>query len=79
MQLYSNNLSAETKNDIAAFSRWLLDIGEGKIPAREDNETENSWIKIPYDNLLLPTENNLACIVQSTSRIRTYVYRVWNT
>jgi ATP-dependent DNA helicase PIF1 len=36
-------LSPETKNDITAFSRWLLDIGDGKIPARaKDNETENS-------------------------------------
>jgi ATP-dependent DNA helicase PIF1 len=43
MRLYSNGLSPETKNDITAFSRWLLDIGDGKIPARaKDNETENS-------------------------------------
>jgi hypothetical protein len=67
MRLYCNNLSPNTRNEISTFSRWLLDIGEGKVPAKaKDNDIECSWIKIPNDILLFPTENNLACIIQST-------------
>jgi hypothetical protein len=67
MRLYSNNLSADSRKEMEAFTKWLLDIGEGKIPSiAKGSDIENSWIRIPNDILLLPTENNLPCIVQST-------------
>jgi hypothetical protein len=33
MRLCSNDLSADSREEIDAFSKWLLDIGEGKIPS----------------------------------------------
>jgi hypothetical protein len=67
MMFCSNDLSADSREEIDAFSKWLLDIDEGKIPSiAKDSDIENSWIRIPNDILLLPTENNLPCIIQST-------------
>ncbi|ONM60681.1 uncharacterized protein [Zea mays] len=66
MRLKSPHLDSASKNEIASFSKWLLDIGDGKVPARaKDSETEKYWIKIPQDILLTPQNNSLQCIVDS--------------
>jgi hypothetical protein len=50
MRLSSLHLPNQAKNEIDLFSRWTLDIGEGKIEASTKNgELEPSWIIIPYD------------------------------
>lgn len=52
---------------LADFSRWILDIGEGKIPCvARDGEAEPSWIKIPDDLLISNTDNTMAAIVEAT-------------
>jgi hypothetical protein len=67
MRLLSSSTSIETKKEIAEFSKWLLDIGEGNVPTTKRNvETESSWIQLPKDILLLPQTGNLECIVDST-------------
>lgn len=66
MRLNSSHLDPTSKNEIASFSKWLLDIGDGKVPARaRDSETERYWIKIPHDILLTSQNNSLQCIVDS--------------
>jgi hypothetical protein len=40
MRLLSPNLPDEVKNEIALFSKWTLDIGEGKI---EDQQKMVNW------------------------------------
>jgi hypothetical protein len=43
-----------------------LAVGEGTIPARvKDSETENFWIKIPDDILLMHQRDHLLSIVQT--------------
>ena len=43
MRLLSSSTSIETKKEIAEFSKWLLHIGEGNVPATKRNaETESS-------------------------------------
>jgi ATP-dependent DNA helicase PIF1 len=66
MRLSSNNLSAEMKFEIDAFSKWILAVGEGTISAKtKDTETEKSWIKIPHDILLMPEKDSLSSIVKT--------------
>lgn len=56
MRLKSPHLDSASKNEIASFSKWLLDIGDGKVPARaKDSKKEKYWIKIPQDILLTCT------------------------
>jgi hypothetical protein len=33
MRLYSNTLDVDARLEFAAFSKWLLAVGEGAIPA----------------------------------------------
>jgi hypothetical protein len=66
MRLYSDDLSLDNKIEITSFSKWILDIGEDKIPARsKEGETERWWIKIPQDMLLIAEKDNLSCVVEA--------------
>ncbi|XP_039800859.1 uncharacterized protein LOC120665331 isoform X7 [Panicum virgatum] len=48
---------------IAQFAKWVLDIGEGKYPAYDDNnDTDEKWIQIPSQLLLQPMANNIEAI-----------------
>ena len=54
------------QQEVAAFSKWILDIGEGKIPSvAKDGEDEPSWITVPHGLLLPADDDRLAAIVQS--------------
>ena len=54
------------QQEVAAFSKWILDIGEGKIPyVAKDGEDEPSWITVPHELLLPADDDKLAAIVQS--------------
>jgi ATP-dependent DNA helicase PIF1 len=47
MRLRAQGLTDESKKELAKFSKWMLDIGEGKINAvAKQDETEPSWIEI---------------------------------
>ena len=66
MRLSSSSTDANYQKQITEFSKWVLDIGEGKIhcSARE-GESEPSWINIPEDLLLQTSGDKLACIVSA--------------
>jgi hypothetical protein len=67
MRLSSPHLTTEARNEIAEFSKWILDIGEGNIEATtKDGEIEPSWIKTPHEFLLMHNEDNVSFIVNST-------------
>ncbi|XP_066357945.1 uncharacterized protein [Miscanthus floridulus] len=54
------------QQEVAAFSKWILNIGEGKIPSiAKDGEDEPSWITVPHELLLPADDDKLAAIVQS--------------
>jgi len=51
---------------LSDFSRWILDVGDGKVSSfAKEGDTEAAWIKIPHDLLLMPKEDNISCIVHA--------------
>lgn len=64
MRLHRPDLDPQIQTEITEFSRWVLDIGEGKVDAvRKAGEPEATWIKIPPDLLLMPREDKVSSIV----------------
>jgi ATP-dependent DNA helicase PIF1 len=62
MRLKHGSNSEENK-EIADFSRWLLDVGEGKISEPNDGYAD---IPIPADMLITEYNDPILAIVQST-------------
>ncbi|KAK9742463.1 hypothetical protein RND81_03G174800 [Saponaria officinalis] len=55
----------QENTDIKEFGEWVLDIGDGKIPATEKTgEDEKTWISIPDDMLIENTGDPVASIVE---------------
>ncbi|XP_062210318.1 uncharacterized protein LOC133911879 isoform X1 [Phragmites australis] len=66
MRLSSPDLDIVVQSEIAEFSKWVLDIGEGKIPTeKHDNESEPTWIEIPSNFLLHTDGDKIASIIAS--------------
>ncbi|KAL6865444.1 hypothetical protein ACP4OV_016595 [Aristida adscensionis] len=58
MRLSDSTLDSTRQQQIAEFNHWVLQLGEGKLPAnKQDGELDATWIKIPPE-LLLMTEGN---------------------
>ncbi|KAK9671513.1 hypothetical protein RND81_12G035200 [Saponaria officinalis] len=55
----------QENTDIKEFAKWVLDIGDGKIPATAKiGEDEKTWIFIPDDMLIENTGDSVASIVE---------------
>lgn len=66
MRLRCPDLSIDAQTEIAEFSRWVLDIGEGSVDAiRKDSETDASWVKISRELVLMPQGDKIASIVEA--------------
>ncbi|XP_056685899.1 uncharacterized protein [Spinacia oleracea] len=53
------------KQELAQFSQWVLDVGDGKIPAIVmEGEEEPNWIEIPDDILLKDKGDKKKAIIQ---------------
>ncbi|KAI3826166.1 hypothetical protein L1987_00211 [Smallanthus sonchifolius] len=65
MRLYKPNLNESKKADIAWFSSWLLDIGDGKsgVPVTKD-EPDTKKIEIPQRFLLPSVQESLQTLIQ---------------
>jgi hypothetical protein len=72
--------SPSEQEAVRNFSKWILDIGEGRVPCTaKDGEQEATWITIPQEFLIVPGEDKLASIVQAVypsfnSRYKDLVY-----
>lgn len=56
MRLKSKTNNAIEYQELQHFSEWILDLGDGKLPAIwHETDTEATWIKIPH-NLLISTD-----------------------
>ncbi|XP_062209761.1 uncharacterized protein LOC133911510 [Phragmites australis] len=63
MQLQNPSLNNDEKQKIARFAKWILDIGEGRIPACDgNNDADERWIELPRELLLQPTYDNIEAI-----------------
>jgi hypothetical protein len=66
MRLLCPTTDPSHQQEVAEFSKWILEVGEGKLPCTaKEGESEPSWIKIPTDLLLATDGNRLACIVSA--------------
>ncbi|XP_062179133.1 uncharacterized protein LOC133883733 isoform X2 [Phragmites australis] len=66
MRLSSPNLDAHTQQEIAEFSTWVLNLGEGKLQATaQEGELEPTWIKIPHELLLMTDNDKISCLVNA--------------
>ncbi|XP_035830146.1 uncharacterized protein LOC110887742 [Helianthus annuus] len=65
MRLHRPNLSSKDKADIAWFSSWLLDVGDGKIgePIVE-NDSDSKNIDIPSEFLVPFDDNSLSELIR---------------
>jgi hypothetical protein len=67
MRLSMPNADPAVQKDIAIFSKWVLDLGDGKLPmTRREGEAEPTWIQIPEDLLVRTDDNKIAAIVSAT-------------
>ncbi|PWZ14792.1 hypothetical protein Zm00014a_020044 [Zea mays] len=64
MRLRSKDLIDSEKTELADFSAWILNIGNGNIPAiQKPGEMEPTWIQIPSEFLLLPQEDHISALI----------------
>ena len=59
MRLLNDNINEDSEKAIANFSKWILKVGDGKVPTikLEQDEKEPVWIKILND-LLIKTDKD---------------------
>lgn len=66
MRLAVPNANARVQEAAALFSRWVLDLGEGRLPVtKRGDESGASWIEIPDDLLVQADGNPISAIVSS--------------
>ncbi|XP_026398120.1 uncharacterized protein LOC113293890 [Papaver somniferum] len=67
MRLLNGNCNSAEKQSISEFSKWILDLGDGKLPAKaiKGEDDEPTWIKIPDDLLIESGENPIETIFQA--------------
>ncbi|XP_026378650.1 uncharacterized protein LOC113273096 [Papaver somniferum] len=66
-RLLNGNCSSAEKQMISEFGKWILDLGDGKLPEKaiEGKDEEPTWIKIPDDLLIKADENPIEAIVDA--------------
>ncbi|XP_027166398.1 uncharacterized protein LOC113766402 [Coffea eugenioides] len=67
MRIRANDMHSDSVESLEEFSKWILDLGEGKLSAISfDDEDESTWIEIP-NNLLIPQDTDcIHRIIDST-------------
>ncbi|XP_020082725.1 uncharacterized protein LOC109706350, partial [Ananas comosus] len=66
MRLLKSPFNDVSKESLANFAKWTLDLGDGKLDAiKLDNEEEASWIKIPDDLLIKNSGDGIQDIVST--------------
>jgi hypothetical protein len=66
MRLAVQSKDPNVQDEAAAFSQWILDIGNGTVPAvARQGETEPSWITIPDEHLVHADGDKIPAIVES--------------
>ncbi|XP_077252569.1 uncharacterized protein LOC143891966 [Tasmannia lanceolata] len=67
MRLNPCSPDSSTSNSLSEFSKWVLDIGDGKIESiSREEDGEPSWIKIPSHLLIRGGDNPIGKIVSIT-------------
>jgi len=63
MRLLCPSSQPDHQQQVAEFSQWILQVGEGRLPSvAKDGEPEPTWIKIPRDLLLHTDGDNCSAL-----------------
>lgn len=66
MRLANPSISATERNELSKFARWILDIGEARLPMhKKAGESKPTWIHIPPELLLTPTGDSVTSIIDA--------------
>ncbi|XP_026459025.1 uncharacterized protein LOC113359646 [Papaver somniferum] len=66
MRLLTGDTSVEKREEVEEFSKWILDVGNGKLPTISlDGSKDTDWVEIPSDLLIRCQENHLDTIVRT--------------
>ena len=53
MRLLNNCLTKDKKEEVAKFSEWILNIGNGTVEGiKDNNEEDTTWIQIPSEFII---------------------------
>ncbi|XP_077251242.1 uncharacterized protein LOC143890438 [Tasmannia lanceolata] len=64
MRVFQHRLSSIERNEVSEFAQWLLDVGNGTLPAISiHNHMEADWIKIPNDMLILDNNTGVGQLI----------------
>ena len=67
MRVNEDLTTTASRNKILEFKKWVLDIGDGTVPAiAKDGEIKETWIKIPDEFLIEPEKDPIEKIVTSS-------------
>ncbi|XP_026459021.1 uncharacterized protein LOC113359642 [Papaver somniferum] len=65
MRLLTGDTFVEKREEVEEFSKWILDVGNGKLPTISlDGSKDTDWVEIPSDLLIRCQENHLDTIVR---------------
>jgi hypothetical protein len=66
MRLAVNTTDPIVQSEAATFAKWVLEIGDGTVPAvTREGESEPSWISIPPEHLVHTDGAKIPAIVDS--------------
>ncbi|KAJ9557470.1 hypothetical protein OSB04_012084, partial [Centaurea solstitialis] len=65
MRLFRQDIDDKEKREVAAFSSWLLQVGDGYIGTPDkDNPVDTKWVEIPKNYLIHDHDNALAELIK---------------
>lgn len=66
MRLTNPSICPSECNELSQFARWVLDIGEGRLPMHtKPGESKPTWINIPPELLLTPSADNMSALIDA--------------
>ena len=66
MRLRCPELTMEAQQEIASFSEWVLNVGEGQVPGvQRIGDTDGNYIQIPPDLLLMTDGDKISYMVDN--------------
>jgi len=66
MRLSNPSLSPQDKIEMEKFAKWVLEIGEGRVPmVVKNNQLQNDWIQIPQNLVLSPNGPKIPAIAET--------------
>ncbi|GJW04382.1 ATP-dependent DNA helicase PIF1-like protein [Tanacetum coccineum] len=61
---YSSTGEIDTRKQ--QFNKWVLDVGDGNLPAKKKDEDEETWIEIPEEFIISSVKSPIEEIVKET-------------